>query len=540
MGAANRSDSLTDRIEEWLIREKLTDSGDVIVVGFSGGGDSVCLLSVLNEIADRLNFSLTALHVHHGLRGKSADEDADFCRCFCEERGIPFRIVHVDVRALANERGQSVEEAARQERYRILEEERVRTGARWIVVAHHREDNAETVLANLFRGAGMKGLSGMEAIGVSTRILRPFLGAEQAGVSRSEIQDYLRRHDLTWRTDETNDEDTCTRNRIRHHILGYADAEINSQSAAHICQSAALVSQADQYLDRQARKWLEGNGQHSGDRGIIIDAAAAREEDEILQTYIIRAAIRKCRLPAGSRDYRTDRAGEDTARDRTAGCDTQIRVTGAAAGNALTDISHRHIEAVLLLLRDHAGAAAFRRCDLGSGLSAVRSYNKLWIGYENDMPEGWNACTDSPDLLPGEDCSEEIPLPSVGGERIQVRFHGVTFILQAFDRTAPDEGKKFPVNRYTKWMDYDKIQTTFVFRARRSGDWFYLPDGKKKSVKSYMIDAKIPASQRDRVILMAQGSHALLVGDRMSEAVKITADTERILRITRYDDGNLQ
>lgn len=183
---------MTEQIRKWITTHNMIQTGDLVVVGLSGGEDSVCLLYILKELADELGISAAALHVHHGIRGAEADEDAAFCAKLCEKSGILCRIAYVDVPAVAAAEKQSLEEAARAERYRELESYRQELGAQRIAVAHHRDDNAETVLWNLFRGSGLKGLSGMEA--VNGYVIRPLLGTDKA-----DIRQYLKERGIPWR-----------------------------------------------------------------------------------------------------------------------------------------------------------------------------------------------------------------------------------------------------------------------------------------------------------------------------------------------------
>lgn len=484
-----KMDGLTASVREWIEKYEWIQAEDMVVVGFSGGVDSVCLLSVLSRLAGEMGFCVAALHVHHGIRGQEADEDARFCREFCAAHGIACRVVRADIPALARKRGLSVEETARQVRYAELEKERERLSARWIAVAHHRDDNAETVLWNLFRGSGLKGLAGIRP--VSGRILRPFLGAcaEKGGVGRDDLERYAGEHNLPWRVDATNEEDHYTRNRIRHHILPYAAEKLNSQAVRHICQAAGLAGEADAYLEKQAAGWLLRHGmteiktqaESRTVKAVTMDVGALAGEERILQTYIVREACR--------------RAG------------------------GLTDLAARHVEAVLGLLETVPGGRADRSVQLSGGLTARRSYDVLTV----ERP---------PDKADGEKKTVTVVPPDPAEGMQTVAFGETCFVLQAFAR---EKEQKIPANRYTKWLDYDTIQNTLAFRTRRTGDYILLAGGRKKTVKAYMIDEKIPADKRDSVILAACGSHVLwIVGYRLSEGAKITDDTKNVLQISVY------
>lgn len=495
-------------MKKWQMAKERIQTGDRIVVGLSGGGDSVCLLCLLNEMKEEKSLVLTALHVHHGIRGKQADEDAAFCAGLCEDWQIPLEIVYVDVPSEAKRRKQSEEETARILRYEALENCRRKVGAEWIAVAHHRDDNAETVLWNLFRGSGLRGLSGMQP--VNGHILRPLLA-----MSRSEIEAYLTGRGLSWRTDQTNEEDHYTRNRIRHHILGYAEHEINSQAAEHICRTAAIAAQADAYLRRQAQHWLEIQGifgekektskelketekrteeaekkETAQWAAVEISVSALIAEEEILQTYIIRELLNRF--------------------------------------GGLVDVTYRHEQAVRQLLCEYAGQSALREVTLAGRIQVSRSYDRLLFCRQAEPEE--KGKTALPILELSKEIGTEPKLIQIGGYRFEI------------SKFPYEKSEKIPTNRYTKWLDYDKIERTLVFRPRQTGDYFFLKDNRRKTVKSFLIDEKIPADKRDKIPMVTTGNHVLWIpGYRLSEQVKVTNATKIILQMVMYggeEDGN--
>lgn len=186
-----------------------------ILVGLSGGRDSMALFSVLFELKKSMGFSLAAVHVDHLIREES-EEDAAFVKAFCEEKEVPVVIRKVDIPAIAKEKNKSLEEAARDERHRILREEREKWEAQgyscFIALAHHQNDQAETVMINLLRGAGLRGLSGMSK--VRGFLIRPLLN-----ISREEIDRFVSENQIPYREDKTNQDTLYVRNRIRHELL---------------------------------------------------------------------------------------------------------------------------------------------------------------------------------------------------------------------------------------------------------------------------------------------------------------------------------
>lgn len=247
-------DALMLEIKRYIEANQLIRPGDGVVVGLSGGPDSVFLLYALHTLQARMGFTLRAVHVHHGIRGAEADRDEAFSQKLCVKLDIPFQAVHVAAPAYAAQHGLSLEEAARILRYEALEAARQQLGqtrAAWIAVAHHLDDQAETVLHNLVRGAGLRGLAGME--NRRNHVIRPLLS-----IKREDILKWLKQYDIPYVTDSTNADPHYTRNRIRSTVLPEL-REINPEASAHIAHSAALLREADAYFHALALQYVDAH-----------------------------------------------------------------------------------------------------------------------------------------------------------------------------------------------------------------------------------------------------------------------------------------
>ncbi len=337
-----------------LIREKdLLRAGDRVVAGVSGGADSVCLLHVLVRLRDELGLTLCAVHVHHGLRGEEADRDAAFVERLAAEWQVPCRVVYEDVRGYAAAEGLSEEEAGRVLRYRALVKaaEELRAGmsdgeetrgplaagsAVKIAVGHQKEDQAETILHHLFRGSALKGLAGMSLVSAAAGtegvlLIRPLLG-----VSREEIRDYLKRHQLTCCEDSTNSSADYTRNRIRL-LLPEICRDVNAHAVDHILAAGVRMAQADEYFEKEAEKiWAESGVEQEGRCGL--PAAVLGGQPEILAGYLAIKMIK--------------------------------RMSGSAK-----DVTAVHAEQLCGLTRGGTG----RQISLPYGLRAVREYEMVWV-----------------------------------------------------------------------------------------------------------------------------------------------------------------
>jgi len=214
------------------------------VVGFSGGGDSAALLHRLFSLREELSLSIKAVHVHHGIRGAEADRDLRFAEDFCKNLGIPFAAHFVDVPALAKERGISEEACGRIERYRIFKEEAGEKGL--ILTAHTASDHVETVLLNLTRGTGLRGLTGIPY--ERENIRRPLLFC-----TRAQVEDYCERMGLSFVTDSSNLTLDYTRNRLRLEILPKL-RELNPSFDRTLLHTADLLGQDEDFLSSEAQK----------------------------------------------------------------------------------------------------------------------------------------------------------------------------------------------------------------------------------------------------------------------------------------------
>lgn len=243
----NFTDVVKQKVLKLLKSENMLENIDNVIVGFSGGADSVCLLHVLNTLKDDLNFKLKAVHINHGIRGDEAKRDQDFTYKFCNEYGISYSSQSFDCIGMSRINKMSLEEYGRKIRYEIFES--LCDDKTKVATAHNANDNAETILFNLCRGTGMKGVCGIPT--VRDKIIRPLLLC-----TREEIEGYCEENGLSFVTDSTNLSDEYTRNRIRHKILPEM-AEINSNALGNINNFSLVARDVEEYLCIQSEKALE-------------------------------------------------------------------------------------------------------------------------------------------------------------------------------------------------------------------------------------------------------------------------------------------
>lgn len=230
-------------VEEFVSEYKMFADGDNVVLGLSGGADSVCLLYMLKNLTHKYRLNILAVHVNHGIR-ETAGRDENFSKDLCDKLGIDFRAFKIDCVAGAKECGLSVEETGRNERYRLFKEagdEVFGPGLYKIAVAHHRDDLAETMIFNLARGTGLNGLAAIRP--VNGNIVRPLLS-----VGKEEIEAYLIENKIAHVEDETNESNDYSRNKVRHVILPVMN-ELNESAALHIANTASQLASIEDYLN---------------------------------------------------------------------------------------------------------------------------------------------------------------------------------------------------------------------------------------------------------------------------------------------------
>ncbi len=339
-------------------RHRMLAPGDRVVAGVSGGADSVCLLFVLLKRMEEFPFYLHVVHVNHGIR-KEAGEDAAYVEALCKSRGIPFTLVEEDVRQRAFLEKRSEEEMGRILRYEAFEKVRRQEKAHKIAVAHNSNDQAETMLFHLFRGSGLSGLCGIRP--VRDDVIRPILCLE-----RSEIEKYLTEKEIRYCKDATNEGDDYTRNRIRHHIIPYAEKEIVQGCVGHMSQTAAMLLEAEELLSRLTSRAWEATVRTEGETCYSIDCDAYHKLDPVIGRRLIHSILGK--LSSGGRD-----------------------------------IAAVHVQDVEeLFLR-----AGNRSKSLPFGISALRQYDRVQIGMDKTRersPIGEEAFTFQ--VFPRENCKD--------------------------------------------------------------------------------------------------------------------------------------
>lgn len=468
--------SVIDSARRTIRSHGLLPSGTRVAVALSGGADSVALLLALREIAAHEKFRVVgAAHLNHQLRGADADADAQFCRDLAARLEVPIDIEQVDVAALARESGISTEHAAHIARYAFFDRAAARLGAAAIAVAHTQDDQAETFLLRLLRGAGPRGLSGIHPrAGI---VVRPFIETP-----RAEVRDFLRAAGIEFREDASNADLAIPRNRIRHELLPLLDARFAPGVVNVLDRAAAIAREDADYLERAAGA-VAARLIVQTPHGVELDADALLAEPPAIARRVIRLAQQ---MAAGHDRFIGFDAGEAVRRFAVSKSTGQLDLPG-----------HRvNRRGGVLVLTESRG----REKPIPVGDFMYR----LEVPGEVAVPEA--GCAISADSRP-------IPPGRSAGDMWRLAGRSDEAILEARCLTAP-----------------------LTVRNRRTGDRFR-PLGLKgrKALQDFFVDAKIDRFEREitPVIVDSAGQIVWVAGHAVAEEFRVTDATKDVVILKR-------
>ncbi len=489
------TEPLLDAAAAAIAAHALLPAGGAVVVAVSGGADSVALLDILRQLAPARRWRLHIAHVNHQLRGAESDADAAFVAQLAERAGLPCAIQTIDV-ARAQQTHASPENTARQLRYAALAAIARDVGARNIALAHHQDDQAETVLLHLLRGSGLGGLAGMRYASPLPPLAETALplaetapplrstamhenGQPQApitlarpllDVSRADLRAYCARRGLTYREDSSNADTAPQRNWLRHTALPLLETRYPA-AARTLARAARLLAEDYAYLIGAADDWLHRHAQ-SCDGGVLLDRAAWRALPPALQTAALRRAA--------------------------------SRVSGHTQG-----LEYAHLAQARATLRDGGAGAAAK---LPGGLLCRIEQDGVWIGYA----PAYEPFAPIPLRIPG--ATEIAPL----GCRIDAAV------------VAPEQADFHAGAGENAWLDATRVDGPLRARARRPGDRF-TPLGMTgaKKLQDFLVDARVPARRRDRVPLVVNERDAIVWvgGHRIDNRYRVTAHTRQVIHL---------
>ena len=464
--------NLLERVRAYAAQHQLWTAETRVVAAVSGGSDSVALAVVLRELAARDQLIFAGIgHLNHRIRGADADADEQFVRALADRVGVPAIVSSADVPAEAAEHGVSIEVAGRHARQRFFREALASVKADRVAVAHTRDDQAETVILRLTRGAGAAGLSAMAPR--RDHLVRPLLDE-----SRAALQDFLRAKQETWRDDATNLDRSIPRNRVRHAVMPELRA-VNAQADAALARAAELLRGDDEFLEKLANA------------AYVRIVEASEDQDKVT---LDAAEFLKLPVPVARRLARY--ALETVDPSRTYGLEEADELRRVLANTGRADISGVWVErfgaSAVLTIR---GSGAAARQDAG-GTPAAPIELRLEIPGTVEAPRGaWTVTAEGPIATPA----------SIGSDAAKV-------VIDARD-----------------------LGTHLIVRYRRPGDRMHpLGAPGRRKVQDVLVDRKVPRDDRDAVPIVTTetGEIVWVAGEVLADPFRVTPLTKSVVVLT--------
>ena len=465
--------ALLHRMARTVRSRDLFQPGEHFLVAVSGGPDSVALLSLLHRLRASWRLSLTAAHFNYGLRGEESDGDQEFVTALCRYLEVPLVTRRLDVRRRT--RGSSLQAAARDLRYRALAEIAEQCGADRIAVGHTADDQAETMLLWMLRGAGLTGLAGMPAAR-DGKIIRPLYDS-----TRKEVLAYLGRSGLSYRQDSSNEKLLYARNRIRHELLPLLKRLVPSSVQA-LCRSADLCREDDRYLDAHLASLCEGHVRQAPDGSWVTERAFVRQLPRSLQRRLIRDLLRRCdpvQRAAGAR--MVEQIVHAVMRKGT------LQRTMKSGRLLVTELEVRCVPSRREVLQD--------KNTVPTPMVLVAPSQVVWAGTGQTIQVQQQARKQVDDVKPGP----------------------ARIVVDAERVSAPLIVRP--------WQPGDRFQPQGMH-------------GRSKKLQDFFTDLKIPIAARRRIpVVAAPEGIVWIVGYRQDERWVVTAETRHCLVLTASREG---
>lgn len=452
------------KIHSFIVQYRLFKPGQKVLAAVSGGPDSIAMLHILKKLAAELEIQIAAVHVNHKLR-EEADEEEAFVSRICNNWSLTLYTRSINIKKAAAEEGKSIEEAARNYRYSYFQELRRKVNADCIATAHHQDDNAESVLLHLLRGAGIKGLRGI--MPVNNYLVRPLLN-----VSKEEIMDYVAANGLPYRIDKSNYDTKFLRNRIRHELIPYLQAEFNPRIVENLVRLGQIASEVNDAIQMEVDHYFNAPLIKKADNEeVIIDCQLLGQLYPAYQKQVIIRALALIKS-----DY----------------------------GWSSSDIQ------LIMNMIEKEGSA--KRIKLKKGIWVYKIYNYMHMGQIIEQTDNYCYHIKAPGL-------------------VDIKETGCKYTLETM---SIEEFHKINLQGTETYLDFDKLPQPVYLRSRKKGDKIALPGMKgRKKVKDYFIDRRIPIYQRNKIPLLAAAEEDVyaIVGYQVAKPVQLDENSKNILLI---------
>lgn len=468
---------LEEKVLQTIKKFDMLSFNNRVLIGVSGGPDSVTLLNVLLSFKKRYNLSFFIAHFNHMLRGKESDEDVNFVKNLAQELGLTFEVKSCNLIKIARKERLTLEEAARKYRYKFYLETTKKFKANKIALGHNADDQVETILMRFLRGSGLEGLMGIPP--VRGKIIRPLIDC-----SREEIEEYCKENKIRYRLDSSNKEVVYFRNKIRLELLPLLSKGYNKNVKDIMLRLRIIISEVSVYLNQETELLFKEIVKQENPEMVIIDLKKFTSLPLVLKRRIIRKSIE------------------------------------VVKGN-LYSISFAHNNEILKLAEYQLGE---KEIHLPDNLMVKKIYNKIII-YKKRI---------------SKDKTEEIPTPweydiLIPG-KTEIKSLGIKVEIKILDSADIKPSlyftRKKSKGEFLEFIDYNKVKLPLKLRNRRSGDRFYPLKMKGiKKVKDFFIDNKIPKGHRDLIPILVDSQDKIIwiMGMRLDNRVKINSGTKKVL-----------
>ena len=476
---------ITEKVKKTIKKNNLIEKGEHIVIGLSGGPDSVCLFHTLYQLKEELGITLHTVHINHGLRPGAAEEDQMYVERLCADYQVPCQSFTFDVNRIAKEAGISSEDAGRQVRYQsffeVAEKIENETGSSVkIAIAQNMNDQAETVMMRILRGTGTDGLSGIEYLRKENGkgiVIRPLLD-----VSREEIEQYCSENHLNPQIDLTNLKPIYTRNKIRLELLPYLRESFNRNITAALNRLSKIAKEDKDYFNQRVEEIIEQNSVCESQERIGMPIELLRREHPAIRHRLIMRIFESIGLSK--------------------------------------DISSVHLDQADRLMKDGKTSSV---TDFSAGYAMGISYDKVLFYKKNEKAH--------------DSFEYEINMDGVTNIFELNACIGVKIVKRQDWINKGEKGNLYhnsSSKSVTCRLSLDKIEESGwnpVIRTRKQGDYI-IPLGMegRKKLQNFFVDEKYTKEQRDLIPILCLGTEVIwIVGSRINENYKVEENTERII-----------
>ena len=472
-------DDLLATVERTLTAHAMLAPGDRVLVGVSGGPDSMVLIHLLSRLAPVLRIRLGVAHLNHCLRGALAEKDAEVVCKAASELGYPCHCGHAKILKVKRQLGLSVEDAARRVRYAFFKKTMIDAGYNKLALGHQMNDNAEQVLLALLRGAGPRGLAGIAPVRDS-HIIRPLIDTR-----RSQIEIFAAKNKITYVTDESNVDRLFLRNRIRQGLLPLLAADYNPRIEAHLNRLADIMRCQEDWIEGVVKIHYKKVSMKSTQGTIDLSVGSLRQAHPALGRRLVRMAL------------------EDLA-------------------GSLQRVRFSHVQAVLDLATGDKGE---KTCHLPGSIRARRSYDRLVLSMATPFRKRRALAGSEKKAAPKTTISG--PFPAT----VEILAMGIGM------RFSPSHPGHLPawntMNRNRADFDMDRLSLPLTVRPVLAGDRFKpLGAGGSQKIKKFFIDHKLSRHLRAMTAVLADQQRIIwLVGQRIDDQVKVTTKTSKVLSV---------